>query len=116
MSIPVSLGVEKSNEFLLQTKINLTKYQPPTPRTGAGLPAVWQPPTIQAPPSAAASVMQAIDNSTQLEENTNTGAGIGAGYNSFPMTVKLPGKSNLLLLGVLGVALVLAYLWDKGKL
>ena len=116
MSIVDSNFVKTILGARLQSKLATAPVAVPTPRTGAGLPAVWRPPTVEAPPSASMAVMQAVDNSTQLEENTNTGAGTGAGRESFPISVNLPGKKNLWLLAGLGVVLVVAYAWDKGKL
>ena len=109
-------GVSSSIKNFLRGPIASVQVAPPTPRTGAGLPAVYQPPTIEAPPNASVAVLQQVDSSTQLEQNTDTGAGTGAGRESFPITKILPGKGNYLLLGLLAVALLLAYAWDKGKL
>lgn len=111
-----SLGITDSIRNFLRGPVATVPVAPPTPATGAGLPAVWQPPTVEAPPNAAIAVMEATDYSTQLEENTDTGAGTGAGRSSFPITTILPGKGNYFILAALAVVLLIAYAWDKGKL
>lgn len=100
----------------LHAPLASTPVAAPTPRTGAGLPAVWKPPTVEAPPNASAAVLAQIGSSTQLEENTDTGAGTGAGRTSFPITTIRPGWHNYGILAALGIALLVAWAWDEGRL
>lgn len=109
-------GVSSAVKNFLRRAINPARPSPISPSTGSGTEAVYQPPTVTAPPSAAQSVMQAIDTSTQLEENTATGNGIGAGAVSNPITLKVPGKTAYLILGGLALILVAVYAKEKGKL
>lgn len=111
-----SLGITDSIKNFLRGPVASVPVAPPTPATGAGLPAVWEPPTIEAPPNASLAVLQATEYSTQLEENTDTGAGTGAGRSSFPITRVFPEKGNYFVLIALAFLLVFAYAWDKGKL
>ena len=84
--------------------------------SSAGQEVVYKPPTIAPPPSATAAVMQQLNTSTQLAENTATGSGIGAGGTSAPITVSVVDGRSLWIIGGLGFVLLLAYLVDKGKL
>jgi hypothetical protein len=93
-----------------------TKAAPVSTSTSSGTAAVYQPPTVQAPPSAAAAVMQQLNTSDQLAENTATGSGIGAGKSSVAVTVKPKGMFAYIALAALGGALILAYAWDRGAL
>jgi hypothetical protein len=109
MSTAVTGGRKIWNNFL-QRPISTVDVKPISPSTGSGTAAIYQPPTVEAPPSAAQSVMQAVNTSQQLAENTAT----SEATPSYLAT--LPGGKNYWLLGGLAVVLLLAYAWDKGKL
>lgn len=82
-------GISSYIKARLQAPLPTSKAAPVTVGTGSGTPAIIHPPTVQAPPSAVASVEQQISTSTQLMENTVTTAGIGNNQNSLPVTRKL---------------------------
>jgi hypothetical protein len=60
--------------------------------------------------------MQQLENSNQLDENTATGAGIGAGRSSSPISFSMKTPGAYTLLAGLGAVLILAVAWDMGKL
>jgi hypothetical protein len=107
------------NAIVTRVGVKLPVGKPAAPvslGTGSGTPAVILPPTVAAPPSATQAVDQQLASSNQIMENTVTGAGIGAGNNSLPITVKVKTPSAYLWLAALGIALILAVLVDMEKL
>lgn len=110
------LGVTDSIKARLATFVPSFRAAPISTQTSGGTEMVYQEPTIAPPPNAASAVMQQLDTSVPLQENTVTGAGIGAGRNSAPISAKIPGTGSYALLGALALILVIAYAVDKGKL
>jgi hypothetical protein len=110
------LGFSSSIKNFLRGRLAVGTPPPVSTSTGSGTPAVYQPPTIDPPPSAAQAVLQQTNTSEQLAENINTGAGTGAGRVSNAITFKVPGKTAYLILAGLAALLVFAYMKDKGKL
>lgn len=112
----VPKGVSSGILSRLRAYLPVGQAQPISTQTSGGTEMVYQPPTVVPPPSAANAVMQALDVSVPLQENTVTGAGAGAQRTSLPITAMIPGTEHYLLLAGLAIVLLLAYLWDKGKL
>ena len=102
-----SSGVRKSR----MGKFVTGKTAPISTSTGGGQQAISLPPTLETPPSAVAAVDQQLDTSTHLQRNSFTGGATDATVSQ----EKTP-KHAYAFLGVLGVLLLFAFAWDKGKL
>lgn len=109
-------GLKKALVTRFHAPLASRRTKPVSLGTGGGQAAVSQPPTVAPPPNTLAAVTQQINSSEQLSENTQTGAGIGANKSSVPVTVKVKTSTYYALLGLLAVALLAAFAWDRGKL
>jgi hypothetical protein len=99
-----------------------------SPKTGGGQRIVEefaQPTTViaggvivkngfKSPPNSATAVLLATNGSTQLAENTSTGAGTGNQRVSLPVSAKVKGQGYYAALAVIGILLVGALFWDRG--
>jgi hypothetical protein len=68
------------------------------------------------PPSATGAVMQALQNSNPLAENTVTGSGTGNLTQSLPVSKRVLTTSAYVWIAALGAALLVGFAWDRGKL
>jgi hypothetical protein len=109
-------GANPAIQKRFQAPIAIRKPAPVSLGTGGGQPAIYAPPTVAPPPSATQAVSQQLETSDQLNENTITGQGIGAGKSSTPVTVKVKTSTYYAAIALMGVVLVLAFAWDRGKL
>lgn len=109
-------GVTSSIINRLRGRLPIASSAPVSTTTGSGTPAVVLPQTVAPPANAVDVVSQQLASSQRLAENTATGAGIGAGKNILPVTTKIPTHQSFVWLTFLGVLLILAYAWDRGKL
>jgi|SRR5271166_367074 len=92
------------------------KTLPVSTGTSSGTAVVYNPPTVEAPQNVTQAIRAQLAYSTNLKENSFTGAGIGANQSKFPVTeVKTP-QGSYIVLGVLGVLLLAVFAWDRGKL
>lgn len=109
-------GVTTSIRNRLAALIPTGRAVPISTQTGAGTELIYREPTVAPPPNAASAVMQQTDTSVQLQENTVTGSGTGAGRSSSPITFSIITQNSILVLAGLVIVLILAYAVDKGKL
>jgi hypothetical protein len=118
MGNPVSslLGPAKAWAKTYHSKYAQGRAKPTSISTGSGTPAVEYPPNVLPPPNATVAVAQQLATSQQLEENTFTTAGTGAGRESHPVTYTKNSPSVYWVLVILGGLLVVTFAWDRGKL
>jgi hypothetical protein len=111
-----TIGAKGALATRIVSHLRRMRPAPVSTATASGTAVISQAPTVVPPPNAVDAVTQQLDTSTQLAENTATGTGTGAGTSSAPVTKRVLNTTAYAILAALGMALLVAFLFDRGKL
>jgi hypothetical protein len=105
-----TVGAASALQTRITSHFKRTRPTPVSTGTASGTAIISSAPTVVPPPNAVDAVQQQLETSEQLSENTATGT------SSAPITKRVLNTTAYAILAALGAILLVAFLFDRGKL